>query len=448
MKKTNRTWKGIPNGGGKARQKRWRKTITAWGMSFVLCCGMLSGCGQSKKQLPEVSLSVWSAKEDEEFLHKAIDSFQQEYAGKADFHINVSEENETTCRDTVLADPKAAADLFSFAGDQFYSLQQAGALLEVTEEPEDIILECGGDQSDAARSAMADGKLYAYPATASNGYFLYYNRSYFTEEDVQSFDRILQIAAEQKKKVSMDFSSGWYLYSFFKGAGLSVDWNKEKNTNDCNWNAQDTKYTGKQVAQALLDIASQEGFQSATTEEFKQNVIEKGDMIAGISGVWDAKDLETAWGENYAAVKLPTYTLAGEQVQMHSFTGFKLLGVNAHVKKQEWAMRLARWITNEKNQELRFDMRGERPANAKAASSAKVESDPVMAALNAQSEFGHLQNVADTFWTPTHLFGTEIAAKNPDGTDLQILLDQMVKKITAVPEHSKEDGETSEEVES
>lgn len=131
---------------------------------------------------------------------------------------------------------------------------------------------------------------------------------------------------------------------------------------------------------------------------------------------------------------------------MHSFTGFKLLGVNANVKQPEWAMRLANWITNEKNQELRFEMRGERPANVKAASSAKVESDPVMAALNEQSEFGHLQNVADTFWTPTHLFGTEIAAKNPDGKDLQILLDQMVKGITAEPESSEEDGETSEEV--
>lgn len=426
--------------------KRLGKTLTACGMSFVLCCGVLSGCGQSKKELPEVKLSIWSAKEDQDFLHKVIDSFEQEYAGKANFHITVSEENETTCRDTVLADPKAAADLFAFAGDQFYSLQQAGALLEVTDQTKDIIRDSGGEQSEAAKSVMKDGKLYAYPATASNGYFLYYNRSYFKEEDVQSFDQILQIAAEQRKKVSMDFSSGWYLYSFFKGAGLSVEWKEEKGTNECDWNLAGTKYTGKQVAQALLDIASHEGFRNATTEEFKQDALEKGTIIAGISGAWDAKDLETAWGENYAAVKLPTYTLAGDQVQMHSFTGFKLLGVNANVEQPEWAMRLARWITNEKNQELRFDMRGERPANVKAASSAKVESDPVMAALNEQSEFGHLQNVADTFWTPTHLFGTEIAAKNPDGTDLQILLDQMVKGITAEQESSEKDGETSEEV--
>ena len=49
-------------------------------------------------------------------------------------------------------------------------------------------------------------KLYAYPMTASNGYFLYYNKEYFTEEDVKSFDRMLEIAEENDKKLLEDFS--------------------------------------------------------------------------------------------------------------------------------------------------------------------------------------------------------------------------------------------------
>lgn len=430
-----------------ARGKYRCSILTLLGVSIALTGSLLSGCNRSETELPKVELSIWSAEEDQQFLHKAIDSFEKEYEEEAVFRITMSVEDETTCRDTVLADPEVAADLYGFAGDQFNTLYQAGALLEVTEHEDDIIRALGGRQSEAARAAMADNKLYAYPATASNGYFLYYNRLYYTEEDVQTLDRILQIAAENGKKFSMDFSSGWYLYSFFQGAGLSVEFNAERKTNDCNWNATDTKYTGVQVAQALLDIASHDGFVSAATEEFKQGVQEKDTFIAGVSGAWDAKAVESAWGENYGAVKLPTYTLAGDQVQMHSFTGYKLIGVNAYTKNPKWAMRLAEWITNEKNQELRFTMRGERPANSEAAASDKVQSDPVMAALNAQSEFGHLQNVADTFWKPTNLFGTEIIAENPDGTDLQKILDQLVQGITAPPETTVGDSEIEETAE-
>ena len=49
-------------------------------------------------------------------------------------------------------------------------------------------------------------KLYADPMTASNGYFLYYNKEYFTEEDVKSFDRMLEIAEKNDKKLLEDFS--------------------------------------------------------------------------------------------------------------------------------------------------------------------------------------------------------------------------------------------------
>ena len=56
-------------------------------------------------------------------------------------------------------------------------------------------------------------------------------------------------------------------------------------------------------------------------------------VAAGISGVWSAQNIEAAWGANYGAVKLPTYTCAGQQVQMASFSGYKMVGVNAYSKR-------------------------------------------------------------------------------------------------------------------
>ena len=412
------------------------KTIRR-GFSLLLTAVMLAsaaaglgGCKAGSK-LPEISLSVWSDERNQELLEGMIAEFEEKYKDEATFSITVSDESELTCKETVLMNPEAAADVYIFADDQFEELWRAGALLEITENTDAVIEANGGAEGGAIRSAMRDGKLYAYPETAGNGYFLYYNKEYFSEEDVKSFDRILDVAAQNGKKVAMDFSSGWYIYSFFKGAGLELECNEDGVTNRCNWNANDTKYKGVDVAQAMLDISMHDGFVSCVDDDFMIGV-KNGSIIAGINGAWNAADIQKAYGENYAAVKLPEYTLAGDSVQMCSFAGYKLVGVNAYSKNPHWAMMLAEWITNEENQIKRFEAVGECPSNVNAAADEKVQTSPAVAALTAQSKYGYTQSVADQFWDPACVFGTTIAAKNIDGKDLQTLLDNLVEKVTAV----------------
>ena len=388
------------------------------------------GCG---KELPQVSISIWTSAGEQEVMKDMIDQFKEKYADEAEFQITISEEDENTCRDTVLTDPKGAADIYTFASDQFDDLQRAQALLPITDNTDQIIADNGGKESAAIQSSSKDGTLYAYPLVASNGYFMYYNSSYFSEKDVESFDTMLDIAAKNGKKVAMDYSSGWYIYSFFKGAGLDVEMNSDGVTNTCNWNDNTGKYKGTDVANAMLSIAKHPGFINCTDEDFVKGV-QDGTIIAGINGAWNSSTIEEAYKENYNAAKLPTYTIAGDQVQMHSFAGYKLLGINAHTKNPEWAMRLSSWLTNEENQTIRFQKRGEGPSNVKAAASKEVQSSPAIRALGEQSQYSHLQHVAETFWTPTFKFGTTIAGGNRDKTDLQQLLDTLTKEITSQPE--------------
>ena len=54
-------------------------------------------------------------------------------------------------------------------------------------------------------------RIYAYPITPDNGYFLYYNNAYLSEEAIQELDTRLDIAAKNGKLFEMDWSSGWYL---------------------------------------------------------------------------------------------------------------------------------------------------------------------------------------------------------------------------------------------
>lgn len=415
------------------RNTRLKAALTA--IFLVAAVAYQTGCQMSgHSPVPAVKLSVWWSDDgDRELITGIIEEFKREHSKEAEFEITVSTENITTCKETVLANPEAAADIYMFADDQFEALWRAGVLLDISENTKDIIADNGGEDSGACRAAMRGEKLYAYPLTAGNGYFLYYNSEYFTDGDVKSLDRILEISSGNGKKTAIDYSSGWYIYSFFKGAGLELGRNEDGKSNYCNWNASDTKYTGADVARAMLDIAASDGFISCDDTGFQKGV-KDGSIIAGINGAWNAETVKEAWGDNFAAAKLPCYTLAGDSVQMCSFSGYKLLGINSYSEEKIWAMKLAQRLSDEDTQIKRFEIIGECPSNVNAASSDTVKASPSLSALFEQSQFAYTQSVADTFWNPAYIFGITIAGGNPDDQDIQKLLDKMVKEIEAIPE--------------
>ncbi len=407
-------------------KKRALLGIICFLMLFFPGCGIW---GQKDNQViakPEnVELLVWGAEEDKELLQQIFASFQTEYQGQAIFSITYAPMSESKCKDTLLANLEQGADVFTFADDQLNALAAAGAL-EPLLEPQPIK---EANLTNAVEAASVGDILYAYPLTADNGYFLYYDKRYFNEEDVKTLDGMLAIAARNNKKLTMDWSSTWYVYAFFGNTGLEVGLNPDGITNFCTWNQTGGDITGVDVAQAMLNIARSDGFANRTDTQFVDGV-RNGSVIAGVSGVWNAVILEDIWGEYTGAAKLPTFTCAGRQIQMASFSGCKLVGVNAYSAHKEWADKLAAWIANEQNQRLRFTMRGQGPANIQAAASAEVQNSPAIAALLEQAEFSQLQRVGGKFWDPVTLFAQNIASNNRTGEDLQKQLDKMVEAIT------------------
>ena len=401
-------------------------------LALLGLCLSLTACQAEEPQPadeapPEtVSLTVWGAAEDEALMEEIIASFQARYAQEASFRITYQAQSESSCKDTLLGDLEGGADVFAFADDQVAALAAAGALDPIANTAEIQ----ASNLSAAVEAAGVDGTLYAYPLTADNGYFLYYNKAYFSQEDAGSLNRMVEVAAQAGRLVAMDWSSAWYVYAFFGNTGLEVGLNEDGLTNFCTWNSTENAIQGVDVAQAMLDIAASPGFASRTDEEFLVGV-QDGSVIAGVSGVWNAVAIQEAWGENAGAVRLPVFTCAGQEIQMASFSGCKLIGVNAYSKHPDWAARLAEWITNEENQFLRFQRRGQGPSNIQAANSPEVQASPAIAALLAQSEFSQLQRVGGKFWDPVTLFAENLAQGNPSGASLQAQLDRLVESVTA-----------------
>lgn len=411
---------------------------------------LLAGCGNSSREpgadedtasgeKQTVALRMWGAEEDQALLQTLIDSFVEEYSDAADITVELGVESESTAKDTVLTDPTAAADVYAFASDQLPDLVNAGALQSVDDMDE--ALQAYTDKSvadiesansaDSVEAATFNDTLYAFPMTADNGYFLYYDSSVVSEEDAASWDTLLAKANEAGKKVAMILASGWYNASFFYSAGFTTSLNEDDSTS-MDWNGE-ADYTGVEVTQAMLNIASNPAFMAVADGDIS-NQIASGQLCAAVSGTWDAKAAQQAFGDGYAATKLPSFTIAGDQLQQASVSGYKLVGVNAHSENAGWAALLADWVTNESAQQQRFDERQIGPSNVAVLESDAVQSNVALAALAEQNEFGVVQFAGQNYWDPAATFGQMIAQGELSADDtagIQAALDTLVEGATA-----------------
>lgn len=370
-----------------------------------------------------VSLRFWCDEEETALFQQLTDSFMEEHKGEADIKVEFEPVGASECKDVFLSDVINGADVFCMPDDQLLSMASSGVLEEVANAA-DV---AARNLEDAVQAASVDGKLYAYPLTADNGYFLFYDKKYFTQQDVQTLDRILEVCEENNKKFVMDWSSGWYLFSFFGNTGLSLSLNEDGLTNSCNWNSAEGDVTGVDVAQAMLAVAASPGFLNSAESSA---AIKNKTAIAAVGGIWDIDAVEQAYGKDYGACRLPTFTCGGKQVQMASFTGYRLLGVNSYSEHREWAEKLADYLSGEECQKIRFEQTKRGPSNSNVAALDEVKKVPAISAVMEQAEFGVLQKVGQKYWTPVQNFGATMAKGNPGNMPLLDLLDQMVSGIT------------------
>ncbi len=409
-------------------------------ISFLLAIACLlgtltfSGCGKDKNnntdngtdtgdgtsaQKTTVSLKIWSAQDDQQMTKQMCEAYAAANTDKI-YNFSYGVVGIGEAKTMILDDPDAAADVFHFSNDQIADLVAAGALAQIGGSyKETVIAENGEGSVDAA---TVDGKLYAFPATADNGYFLYYNKEVFPEAP-DTLEEILA-ACTDGKRFAMKMSDSWYVASFFLTAGCSFS---EDKTIDFNTEA------GLAAARAMNTLAKDVRFVNFGTDYDSAVVSAFGDgsVIACVSGTWLADKIASEIGEeNLGAAKLPKIVIDGEEMQMRGFAGYKLVGVNASSEAQSEAVKLAAWLTNETNQMKRFTDRGMGPSNTKVAQSDAVRENEVLAALAEQLQYSVSQNnVPGIYWTAAEGFGTDIVSGTVSDDALQGMLDTLVATV-------------------
>lgn len=393
-------------------------------VASMTACGSKSSEGDTQAAADgSISLRVWAAEEDQDLTNELVEKFKEANPDQT-FDIQVGVESEANAKDDILVDPESAPDVFAFASDQVPDLVNAN-VLQAVQDADTISSE---NVSGSVEAATVNDTLYAYPFSADNGYFLYYDKNVVS--DPSNWDAILVDCAAAGKKAGMVYASGWYNAGFFYGAGFTTELNDDGSTT-MDWNKTSADgIKGTDVAQSMLDIATNSAFLPITDGD-TANQIATGTLGAIVSGSWDATAVQEAFGDGYAATVLPTYTCAGQQVTMGSAAGYKMMGVNANSKQVGWAMELAKFLTNEDSQQTRFEEREIGPSNIKVGESDEVKANVALAAVTAQNGAnGVVQSVGSNYWDPTKSFGEIMAQGNPDGTDLQTLLDNLVDAVS------------------
>jgi len=416
-------------------------------LSLAACGGKPSGTA-SGSQAPStggqpsgetIALRVWGAEEDQAVLQELVEAFKQTYPDQT-FDIQIGVESESKAKDDILTDVTAAADVYAFACDQLADLVAANALLPIDDNMDAVlqnyakktVADVKAANTEASIGvATLDGQLYAFPFSA-DGYFMFYDPDVVSAEQVKNWDTLLDAAQAGGKKVGMTLASGWYLASFYYGAGFTTGLNAD-GTTTMDWNGTSPSgVTGVQVTQAALDIAAHPAFM-AVTDGDSSNQIKSGSLCAVVSGCWDSQVAQEVFGDDYESCVLPAYQAGGQTIQTGAVASYKLMGVNPHSQNTGWAMLLAEFLSNEASQVTRYKARKLPPCNIAAASDPAVASDKGVTGLAAQSAYAQLQFAGGKYWDPVKSFGEQIAQGTikHDDASVQAALDSLVAGVTA-----------------
>lgn len=404
-----------------------------------------------------VKLTVWGGElqASQDWLNAMVYGFKAKYPLQK-FEFTIGAISESKVKDEWVKDPENAADVAIGADDQLYDLAKNDYVQDITKLNAPLAADVSGRNSATSVAACQyNGDLYAYPVSASNGYFLYYNSDILSAADVVDFDTMM---AALKKKSTADgktyqfgfpSTSGWYLDGWFRGAGMNVE--KDANgKNSCDWNRTDKTPTGADAAGALVKLANGD-YKDYWKADSDSNLIVAtapggtSQVVATINGTWSADTITTNYGTGAAATILPTYKVGNDSYHMQAVAGHKIAILNSFSDNLKWASYFANFITNQTNQISRYDLLKEAPTNTTAVGQVDLTKNYAVAALAQQTgSYGFVQSVGGNFWAPTEtLDGCLNAGVDGDNkliengklntANIQSLLDTTVASVIADP---------------
>ena len=298
--------------------------------------------------------------------------------------------------DSEVVDWKQGPDVYAFGADKSQGLFKKGALAQLRGTYATYVEE--NNSPTGIQGATFNGEIYAFPYTADNTYYLMYDKSIFSAEDVSSIEGILAKCADVDVDFAYNLSQGFYSLGAMFTFGCDYDISFSEDGQISNVEANFNDENGMKAIKLLDEVTSNEHWIDTYTVAGTDNV-----KIA-VNGTWDIATAKGLLGDNYACAPMPTATIDGVTKPIGNFIGAKLLGVNPQRSLDDpdrltAAFNLAQYLSGPEAQLKRFQQFNIGPCNLDVAESEEIQNNENMKVLMEQNTWGHAQTiVTDPMW--------------------------------------------------
>ena len=302
---------------------------------------------------------------------------------------------EGDAKTNIGTDPSAGADVYMFANDQIPDLLKAGGIAELGGSTLDAIK--ANNSETTVNTVTYEGSVYGVPFTG-NTWFMYYDKSVFSDEDIKSLDAMLE-----KGKVAFPLDNSWYIASFYVANGCTL-FGEDGGDAAAGFDFSGDKAVA--VTNYLVDLVANKNFANG-------DVGTNADAKAFFSGTWDYQKAVDAYGDNLGFAAAPSITIDGELKQMKAFAGSKAVGVNPasalYGTHPEVAVALAAYLGGTDAQQAHYDLRNIIPTDVNITVDDAL-AQAQMDAMDFASIVQPLQADMGNYWTPAESMGKELVA--------------------------------------
>lgn len=409
-------------------KKFWAVMLTA-----SMTAGLTGAMTVSADEVRDVTLTVWGPQEDQEpregydsgILASMCEAFNEAHPEwNITFEYGVC--GEDVAKDEVTKDVDAAGDVYMFANDQLPVLVGAGAIAEL-----------GGTNLETVQSSYSEsmvntvtyeGGVYGVPY-AYNGWFMFYDTSKFTEEEVKNLDTMLaKDLGDDVTNVMFCLGNSWYIPAFYYGVGGTL-FGADGTDGSAGCDFDDEK--GLAVTNYLVDLAANPKFANQSNEEAGKAIaaFEEGKLGAFFTGSWDREAIETALGENFGCAACPSFTAGDYEGTMKSFAGSKAIGVNPTCTDMDVAVALAIYLGNADSQAIRYQERGVVPLDSEGLDDVMLTA--ITDTVNNTSVAQPLVTEMNNWWSPAEAFGKAIVAGEVTHDNAQEKLSTFISNVVS-----------------
>ena len=373
-------------------------------------------------------ITVWVGEAAVDLTKKQIEDFNSSNEYGIKFNATVNGVSEATSADQMLVDISVGADIYCFAQDQFARLVQGNALAELDAEAAKIVK--AANDPGVVAAATSGEKMYAYPLTSDNGYFMYYDKSVIPDEDVDSLEKLIEDCEKAGKYFAFETNtSAWYIASWFFATGCVSEWTTDDNGGFISVKDTFNSPEGLVAVKGMKKLVdSKFHVSSSSGDEFAS------DAAIVVTGTWNFDAIQKLLGDHMGVTDLPSFEVDGKEYHLGSFNGCKLMGVKpqSDATRQLALQLLAEYLTDEARQMERFNELSWGPSNLNAQASDAVQNNPGLAALLKQNQYSRPQGqIHGAWWDIAKVIGDDVKAAT-DEAGLKAALENYYNKIAAL----------------